>query len=191
MTCFQRSRVSHAKKCWTQKEIRQKGYDMAVYVAAASLWSSCMVITPTVHLSSEVSQDIVPSSLTSWTEEALSAWGGKLESNILHNCTIHISKHFPIGCHSTRQFLYIWEWKMLICHETKAFVTLAHLKISSINSVPFLHPFTTSLCFLLLIISSFSVQVRCLGTTTPPSSPAVRWWTLAATSSSSTSARRL
>lgn len=46
---------------------------MAVYVAVASLWSSCMVITPTVHLSSEVSQDIVPSSLTSWIGEALSA----------------------------------------------------------------------------------------------------------------------
>lgn len=47
---------------------------MAVYVAVASLWSSCTVITPTVHLSSEVSQDIVPSSLASWIGEALSAY---------------------------------------------------------------------------------------------------------------------
>lgn len=43
----------------------------------------------------------------------------------------------------------------------------------------------------LTFLTAFSVQVRCLGTTTRPSSQAVRWWTSAATSLSSTSARRL
>lgn len=160
---FQRSQGSHAKKCWTLKQIRQKGYDMAVYVAVAYLWSSCMVITPTVHLSSEVSQDIPL--FTYIMNRGSLPLGRGVGGIILHRNTKK-NGH-------TRQIL-------------------------SINSVLFLTLLLASLCvFLLLTISSFSpshifsIQVRCLGTTTPPSSPAVRWWTSAVMSSSSTSARRL
>lgn len=85
---------------------------MAVYVAMAFLWSSCMVITPTVHLSSEVSQDpFFTYVMIRGSSICLCVCGGVLHIHIY----IYFSPtHYALMCHCTCHLLHQLQREMLI-----------------------------------------------------------------------------